>query len=91
MGDAAKYALKISVIVGLTITFATAVFTILSLITYFTVDTHFGEAIALFNLYLPFNANAVFTSFQAVITAVLSFLVARKIYDMLMENQKSAS
>lgn len=91
MGDTAKYALKIAIIIGLTITFATSVFTLLSMLTYATVGTHFGEIITLINLYLPFNANAVFTSFTAVMTAVLSFLVARKIYDMLMENQKSAS
>ena len=91
MGDTAKYALKISVIIGLTLTFATSVFSILSLLTYATVGTHFGEIITLINLYLPFNSNAVMSSFSAVITAVLSFLVARKTYDMLMENQKSAS
>lgn len=91
MGEVAKYALKISVLVGLLLTLSSAVFTVLSLISYATVNTHFGEVITLISLYLPFNANAVFTGFLAVISAVLSFLVADKIYNLLSNTQNKAS
>lgn len=74
--------LKVSVIVAVSAVFMLAITTLLN----FIVSVAFGgiiiEFFALISMYLPFNALTVFGSIGTATIAILSFLIAKKIFDL---------
>lgn len=73
---------KVSAIIVLSLVFMTAINLLLGLLVSWTSTTFIGEFFSLVSMYLPFNASAVFSSILVVCTGILSFLVAKKIFDL---------
>lgn len=74
--------LKITVIIAICAVFMVAINALLALITSLIFGNFVGEFLALISMYLPFNALLVFGSIGTAITAILSFLIAKKIFDL---------
>lgn len=74
--------LKITVVVAIAAAFGVAILTFLNFIQSVVFGNFVGEFFALFSMYMPFNASAVFSSFGVAIAAILSFLIAKKIFDL---------
>ena len=91
MGNSAVYAVKIAVIASLTVAFFTAISGLLVNLASFTLgNTGFAEIIGLVGLYLPINPAVFMSTIGIGMSAVITFLVARKIYTLMMNAQKSA-
>lgn len=90
MGSAIVYGIKIAMTVACALAFFGAVTTILGFLTSFVVPNILKEVIGLISIYLPFNAGTVFTGLSSIIVAILSFLVARKVYQWLGTIQRDA-
>ena len=80
MGESIVYALKMALAVAVFIAFMSAIILVLSIITGVTSSTALGEIIGLISVYLPFNPETVFASVATCISALISFLIAKKIY-----------
>ena len=74
--------LKITVIIAVAAVFMLEIYTLLSLIVSFVFGNIIGEILALISMYLPFNALSVFGSLGTATVAILSFLIAKKIFDL---------
>ena len=74
--------LKITVIVAVCAVFMVAINALISTITSIIFANVIGEFFALVSMYLPFNAGAVFGSIALAISAILAFLIAKKIFDL---------
>lgn len=74
--------LKVSVIVAICAVFMVAITTLLNLITTIVFGNVIGEILSLISMFLPFNAAAVFGSIGTATVAILSFLIAKKIFDL---------
>ena len=74
--------LKITVIVAIATVFMVAITNLVSLISSIIFGNIIGEILALISMYLPFNAYVVFGSIGTATVAILSFLIAKKIFDM---------
>ena len=82
MIEAVFNVLKITVIVAICAVFMVAITTLLNLITTIVFGNVIGEILDLISMYLPFNAAPVFGSIGTATVAILSFLIAKKIFDM---------
>lgn len=82
MGESAVYAIKVGLAVALTMTFVAAIITLVSLLTTVVTSSVLGEVMGLISIYLPFNPATVFGVIESTIVAILSFLVAHKIWDL---------
>lgn len=82
MAEAAFNVLKIVVIIAICSIFMVVIFDFLSLITSIIFGNVIGEFFALISMFLPFNAGVVFSSIGVAISAILSFLIAKKIFDL---------
>lgn len=74
--------LKVTVIIAICAVFMVAINALLALVTSLIFGNFVGEFLALISMYLPFNALLVFGSIGTAITAILSFLIAKKIFDL---------
>ena len=74
--------LKITVIIAIATLFMVAITNLLNLITSLIFGNFIGEFFALISMYLPFDALAVFGSIGTATVAILSFLIAKKIFDL---------
>lgn len=74
--------LKVSVIVAICAIFMSAISGIINLITALVFSSVIGEILALISMYLPFNALAVFGALGTATVAILTFLIAKKIFDL---------
>ena len=74
--------LKITVIIAVCAVFMVAITGLLNLITTIVFGNVIGEIMALISMYLPFNALAVFGALGSATVAILSFLIAKKIFDL---------
>lgn len=75
-------ALKVTVIIAICAVFMVAITTLLNLITSIVFGNVIGEIFALISMFLPFNALAVFGAIGTATVAILSFLIAKKIFDL---------
>ena len=82
MIDAIFNVLKISVIIAISAVFMVAINGLLSLITSVVFGNVVGEVLAIISACLPFDALAVFGAIGVAIVAILSFLIAKKIFDL---------
>lgn len=74
--------LKVTVIIAICAVFMVAITTLLNLITSIVFGNVIGEIFALISMFLPFNALAVFGAIGTATVAILSFLIAKKIFDL---------
>ncbi|MBQ6414195.1 hypothetical protein IJI28_01040 [Candidatus Saccharibacteria bacterium] len=74
--------LKVTVIVAIAAVFMVAITGLLNLITSLVFSSVVGEILALISMYLPFNALNVFGAIGTATVAILSFLIAKKIFDL---------
>lgn len=74
--------LKISVIVTICSVFMVAILNISLNIVGLVFGNFVGEFFAFISMYMPFQADIVFVGFSAAISAILSFLIAKKIFDL---------
>lgn len=82
--------IKIVASVALAVVFAAAIFSICGMIQAFVATSIISEVFAIISMCLPFNAVAVFSSIFLVLTALVAFIVARKVY-LLSTNLISVS
>lgn len=82
MIEAVFNVLKITVIIGICAIFMVAITTLLNLITAIVFGNVIGEILSLISMFLPFNALAVFGAIGTATVAILSFLIAKKIFDL---------
>lgn len=76
--------IKIVASVGFALAFATAIFALVGLLFSFIDSSIIGEVFSLVSMCLPFNAALVFSGVSGMLSAILSFLVARRIYMLTM-------
>lgn len=76
--------IKIVASVGFALAFATAVITIVSLLYSFVTTSIIGEVFSLVSMCLPFNASVIFSGIWSMLSAILAFLVSRRIYMLTM-------
>lgn len=88
MGDSVVYAIKIGLAVSATMIFVTAIIALVSLLTSLVSSSIIGEILGILSVYLPFNPVPVFVGVTSSITAILSFLIARKIWDITGQTYK---
>lgn len=74
--------LKITVILAIAAVFMVAIQNLLNLISSVIFGNVIGEFFALISMYLPFNALNVFGAIGTATIAILSFLIAKKIFDL---------
>lgn len=74
--------LKITAIVAIASIFMLAIINLLNLIQVVVFGNIISEFFALLSMYLPFNAYAVFGALRTATIAILSFLIAKKIFDL---------
>ena len=82
MIEAVFNVLKVTVIIGICAVFMVAITTLLNLITTIVFGNVIGEILSLISMFLPFNAVAVFGAIGTATVAILSFLIAKKIFDL---------
>ena len=74
--------LKVTVIVAIAAAFMVAITNLLLLIQSVIFGNFIVEFFSLISMYLPFDALAVFGSIGTATIAILSFLIAKKIFDL---------
>lgn len=74
--------LKVTVIIAIAAVFMVAIYNLISLISSLIFGNIIGEILTLISMYLPFNALLVFGAIGTSTLAILSFLIAKKIFDM---------
>lgn len=74
--------LKVTVIIAICAVFMVAINALVSLVTEVVFGNIIGEIFALTSMFLPFNAVAVFGAIGTATIAILSFLIAKKIFDL---------
>ena len=74
--------LKVTAIVAVTAVFMVAIINLLNLISSVIFGNIIGEIFALISMFLPFNALSVFSALGVATVAILSFLIAKKIFDL---------
>ena len=82
MLDSVFRILKITVIILIASVFMLAINGLISLITTLIFGNVIGEVLGIISCCLPFNALAVFGSLGTATIAILSFLIAKKIFDL---------
>ena len=74
--------LKVTVIIAVSAVFMVAIVNLVGLINSLIFHNFIGEFLGLVSMYLPFNALSVFGAIGTAIVAILSFLIAKKIFDL---------
>lgn len=82
MGEMIKFGIKLALAISLGLTFMVAITTIINLLTTVIFDNVIGEVLGIMSACLPFNALAVFSAIGTTGAAILSFLIAKKIFEL---------
>lgn len=82
MGELIVNGMKWAFIIAVSATFMIAIGNLLNLITSIVFGSVIGEVLAIASMCLPFDSNAVFGSIATSLAGVLSFMLARKIYNL---------
>lgn len=81
MGELIVNGIKIAFWIGIALVFMTAITTLLNLITSVVFANVIGEVLAIASMCLPFDAEIVFGGLGTASSAILAFLIAKKIYE----------
>ena len=84
MGELIVNGIKMAFVIGVSITFFTAIVNLLNLVVMIAFNNVIGEVFHIISCCLPFDSNAVFGAIGVAINGILSFLVARKVYSIYM-------
>lgn len=82
MGELIVNGIKWAFFIAIALTFMTAITTLLNLITSIAFGGVISEVLGIMSCCLPFNALAVFSALGTACSAILSFLIAQKIYNL---------
>lgn len=82
IADTLYHFLKISAVIAVAGVFLFAITNLLSFVESVIFGGVVSEYFAMISMFLPFDASAVFGSCGVVFTAILSFMLARKIFDL---------
>lgn len=82
MGEMIKFGVKLALAITVATAFFTAITTIINLLTTIVFNNIIGEVFGIMSACLPFNALAVFSAIGTSSAAILSFLVAQKIFNL---------
>ena len=82
MGELIVNGLKWAFIISISLVFMAAISNLLSLIIMVVFNNVVGEVFHVISCCLPFDAAAVFGSFQTALSGILAFLIAQKIYTL---------
>lgn len=82
MGELIVNALKFGLVFGIATVFFGAIMNIINMLTSLMFGNVIGEILALVSMCLPFDAFSVFTGFRVIISGLLAFKVAQKIWDL---------
>lgn len=82
MGELIVNGIKFTLIIAIALTFMTAITSLLNLVTQVAFGNVIGEVLGILSCCLPFNALAVFSAIGTSISAILSFMIAAKIWDL---------
>lgn len=91
MGEMIVNGIKIAFWISIALVFMVAITTLLNLITEVIFANIVGEILGVISMFLPFNAALVFQSIGAAMAAILSFLIAKKIYEYASKNNPLTS
>lgn len=91
MGELIVNGIKIAFWVAIALVFMTAIQTLLNLITSIVFANIIGEVLGIISMCLPFDAGAVFGSIGTAVSAILAFLIAKKIYEYSTNNNPLTS
>lgn len=91
MGEMIVHGIKIAFWISIALVFMVAITNILNLIIEISFANVVGEVIGVICMFLPFNASSVFGTLVASMAAILSFLVAKKIYEYASRNNPLTS
>lgn len=83
MGELIVNGIKWSFIIGVSLTFMTAITTIVSLVISNVMTGVIGEVLGIISNCLPFSATAVIGGAFTICNAVLSFMIAQKVYELV--------
>ena len=89
MGDSVVYAVKVSLSVAAGLAFFVVLQALINSFASWAATGVVFEIFALVSMFLPFNALAVMTSLLASITAILAFLVGKKIYEFYINTMSN--
>lgn len=82
MGELIVNGIKWAFIIGLAFTFMTAINALINLLVSVATTSVIGEVLGIISNSLPFSVSAVMGGITTVLNAILSFMVAKKIYDL---------
>lgn len=82
MGELIVNGIKWAFFISIGLVFMSAISTLLNLITSVVFGNVVGEVLGIISCCLPFNALAVFSAIGTACSAILSFLIAQKIFEL---------
>ena len=82
--------LKVALVIAFGLIFAAAIAIFIGAIVPFLVPDIFKEVLYLISMYLPFNADAVFSGIGIACSIVLAFMIANKLFNLKQGLLKSA-
>lgn len=86
MGELIVNGIKWAFLLSVSFVVMVAISTFLDLITTIVFHNVIGEILGLVGCFLPFDPSAVFGAFSTACSAILSFMVAQKIYNLTSAN-----
>lgn len=91
MGEMIKFGIKMALVIAASATFLTAIMTILNLLTQVVQGSVVGEVFGIFNACLPFDLGNVMGGITNAGAAILSFMVAQKIFALVQDSAIAVS
>jgi len=91
MGELIVNGIKTAFWIALALVFVTAIQTLLNLIVSIAFANIIGEIIGVISMCLPFDASVVFGGLGTACSAILAFLIAKKIYEYSVKNNPLTS
>lgn len=82
MGESLVYGIKVALAIAIATTFASAIIVLVNLLSSLVLHSVVGEVLGLLSVFLPFTPGPVFGAITLSMGAILSFLVAKKIYSL---------
>lgn len=82
MGESLVYAIKVALAIAIATTFASAIIVVVNLLSSIVIHSVVGEVFGLMSVFLPFSPAPVFGAIVLSMSAILAFLVAKKVYSL---------
>lgn len=93
MGESIVYAIKCALIAIATAAWVLAITTLCSSVVSFVgqafTNTIIGDLLGIISMCLPFRPRTVFGAILSSATACIAFVIARKVYSIVMKSQES--